>query len=128
MRQIMKSRSSTLLAGAVLMAAVWPLSVARAEQWSGCFVGSDLAGGQAFAAVGAERYSDWFEIMGQIQSTGMGRVYNFKADGHSGAGRLYVGHEYEAGAVYVQILDLSDRHFALEVEGHGVLRLERTSC
>ena len=128
MRRMMKGGSSKLLASAVLMVLAWPQSQSLAEQWSGCYVGSDLVGGQAFAAVGAERYNNWFEIMGRIQSTGMGRVYNFKADGHSGAGRLYVGHEYESGAVYVQIKDLSDRQFVLEVEGHGVLQLSRTSC
>ncbi len=128
MKRMTKSGSPKLLASAVLMALAWPHSQSFAEQWSGCYAGSDLVGGQAFAAVGAERYNNWFEIMGQIQSTGMGRVYNFKADGHSGAGRLYVGHEYESGAVYVQIRDLSDRQFVLEVEGHGVLQLRRTNC
>lgn len=120
--------SLRLVASTALVASLAGMSDVRSEQWSACFSGSDLAGGQAFAAVGAERYGDWFEIMGWIQSTGMGRAYNFKADGHSGAGRLYVGHEYESGAVYIQIRALSDGQFVMEVEGHGVLQLRRTNC
>ncbi len=98
------------------------------QQWSGCYLGRDHLGHAAWASVSAERYGAWFEIFGHIQSGGTGQAYRFKADGHSGAGRLYSRHEYEAGAVYINVLDLSQSDFVLQVEGFGTFRFRRSPC
>ena len=127
MRHALVRRTLIALPLAVLLAAAG-IPDARAQQWQACYVGGDLAGGRAFAAVTAERYGDWFEVRGRIRSTARGRVYSFKADGHSGAGRMFARHEYESGAVYVRIRDLSESRFVMEVQGHGVQHLRRTKC
>jgi hypothetical protein len=98
-----------------------------AQQWSGCFVGQDYTGAPTQIAVFAERYNDWFEIGGQIHSASIG-LLRFKADGHSGAGRLFSGHEYEAGALYIHVIDLNENVFVLEVEGYGVFQFRRANC
>jgi hypothetical protein len=113
-----------LMAVAVLaLAAIAPVP-ATAQQWSACFVGQDYTGAPTQIAVFAERYNDWFEIGGQM-NIGLMR---FKADGHSGAGRLFSGHEYESGALYIQVLDLNENLFVLEVEGYGVSQFRRANC
>ena len=101
---------------------------AQTQQMTGCFVGDDLSGGQAHAEVTAERIGDWAQIVGQIRSTGLGQVYRFTVDGHSGAGRVFISHEYEAGAAYMQIRDLSETRLIMEIDGYGTLRLARTGC
>jgi hypothetical protein len=113
-----------LMAVAVLaLAAIAPVP-ATAQQWSACFAGQDYTGAPTQIAVFAERYNDWFEIGGQM-NIGLMR---FKADGHSGAGRLFSGHEYESGALYIQVLDLNENLFVLEVEGYGVSQFRRANC
>ena len=101
---------------------------AAAGQWSACFIGKDTLGHPAKAFVSAERYGEYFEITGQIYSSGYGRVYKFSADGHSGAGRLYQRHEYESGAIYITVLNLTETDFVIEVESYGVLRYRRGRC
>lgn len=100
---------------------------ADAQQWSACFAGRDHLGQPTHVVVLVERYNDWFEIAGQITSSSVGRL-RFKADGHSGAGRMFSGHEHEAGGVYIDVLDLNDAAFVLEVEGYGVFRFQRSRC
>ncbi len=118
---------ANLMAVAVLaLAAIAPVPAA-AQQWRACFAGQDYTGAPTQIAVFAERYNDWFEIGGQIYSTSIGRM-QFKADGHSGAGRLFSGHEHESGALYVRVLDLNENVFVLEVEGYGVFRFRRANC
>ncbi|TDJ72389.1 MAG: hypothetical protein E2O38_04870 [Proteobacteria bacterium] len=99
-----------------------------AQQQSGCFAGSDHLGSPAKVFVSVERYGDWFQISGQIYSSGANSIYNFTADGHSGAGRLYQRHEYESGALYVQVQNLTETDFVLGVESHGVFHFRRASC
>ncbi len=101
---------------------------AMAYQQSGCYVGKDHHGYPAKAYVSVERYGDWFEIAGQIYSSGENRVYRFKADGHSGAGRLFQGHEYESGALYISVQSLTETNFVLQVESYGVFYFRRARC
>ena len=99
-----------------------------AQQQSGCFSGKDSLGYPANVFVSVERYGDWFQITGQIYSSGENRLYKFSADGHSGAGRLYLNHEYEAGAVYIDILNLTEQEFVINIESYGTFRFVRTNC
>lgn len=101
---------------------------ALAQQQSGCFIGRDHLGHPAKAVVSVERIRDWFQITGQIYSSGENRVYKFSADGHSGAGRLYQRHEYESGALYIDVVNLTETEFVLEVESHGVFLFRRGRC
>ncbi len=101
---------------------------ALAQQQSGCFAGRDHLGAPAKVYVSVERYGDWFEIAGQIYSSGANQIYNFKADGNSGAGRLFGGHEYEAGALYISVQNLTEAEFVLQVESYGVFRFRRSQC
>jgi hypothetical protein len=119
-------RADLMSVAVLALAAIVPVPAA-AQQWSACFAGQDYAGAPTQIAVFAERYNDWFEISGQIYSTSIGRM-RFKADGHSGAGRLFSGHEYESGALYIQVRDLNESVFVLEVEGYGVFRFRRANC
>lgn len=109
-------------------AAIAAGSKAIAQQQNGCFIGKDHLGYPAKAYVSVEHYGDWYEIAGQIYSSGANRVYRFKADGHSGAGRLYGGHEYEAGALYISLQKLTDSDFVLQVESYGIFYFRRTRC
>ncbi len=113
---------------ALLVTVTLTAPLATSAQQRGCFVGVDQLGQPAGVILQVERFGDWFEISGQIHSTGTGQTYQFKADGHSGAGRLYSRHEYEAGAVYIQVLELTETDFILEVEGYGVFRFQRRPC
>jgi hypothetical protein len=115
-------------AKAVILLLLLLPACAAAQQQSGCFSGRDHFGFPARVYLTAEQYGDWFEIYGQIHSTGSGQTYQFKADGHSGAGRVFTGHEYEAGAAYIQILDLNPSTFVLRVDGYGVFRYQRSQC
>ena len=128
MTRMQRDRVARVLVAAALFAFLLAPGTLRAEQRHGCFAGDDLAGGQALATVVVEQFDDWFQITGQIRSTGLGQMYRFSADGHSGAGRLIQRHEYEAGATYVQIRDLSERQLIMEVEGYGVLHLRQVGC
>lgn len=116
-----------LVAGLVLAASMQGQPPALAQQWGACFVGADHAGQPAQVALQVERYGDWFEIFGSIVSATVGQL-RFKADGHSGAGRLFSGHEDEAGALYISVLDLNEQAFVLEVEGYGVFQFARSDC
>jgi len=113
---------------ALLVAATLTAPLAASAQQRGCFVGVDQLGQPAGVILQVEHFGDWFEISGQIHSTGTGQTYRFKADGHSGAGRLYSRHEYEAGAVYIQVRELTETDFILEIEGYGVFRFRRQPC
>ena len=113
---------------ALLLSIAVPNSNALAQQQSGCFAGQDYLGYPAKAFVNVERYGDWFQIYGQIYSSGTNTMYRFSVDGHSGAGRLYQRHEYESGAVYMDILNLTENEFVFELESYGRFLFERTQC
>lgn len=121
-------KTNGLFLAAVLIVALAAAPAAIAQQRSGCFVGRDHLGQPAQVFLQVERYGDWFEISGQLHSGGTGRVHAFKADGHSGAGRLYTRHEYEAGALYIQVLELTETDFIVRVEGTGVFHFHRRPC
>lgn len=120
-----RGHSVAVILWLLLVLAVSPL---QAQQKSGCFMGRDSLGQPAKAWVHVERYGDWFEIYGQIYSSGENQTYRFKVDGHSGAGRLFQRHEFEGGAVYMDILNLSEQEFVFQVEGYGRFRFRRTPC
>jgi hypothetical protein len=111
----------------ILIAVNTPVDV-EAEQRSACFAGSDLQGGLTTAYVIAEWFGEYFEIYGNIHSTSLGQTYRFKADGHSGAGRLFVNYEYESGSRYIGVRSLTEANFILDVENYGQLVLNRTPC
>jgi hypothetical protein len=116
-----------LIAGLALAGLMLDQRAALAQQWGACFAGPDYAGQPAQVALQVERYGGWFEIFGRIASATVGQL-RFKADGHSGAGRLFSGHEDEAGALYISVLDLNEQAFVLEVEGYGVFQFARSDC
>jgi len=101
---------------------------AFAQQQSGCFAGRDHFGSPAKAMVNLERYGDWFQITGQIHSSGTNTLYQFSVDGHSGSGRLYQRHEYESDAVYMDIISLTEQVFVFEIEGYGRFVFRRVRC
>lgn len=125
----MMLRANRFLVMVVILGAAWLIaSNAIAQQQSGCFHGKDHLGYPAKVYVSVERYGDWYEVSGMIYSSGEDRVYRFKADGHSGAGRLFERHEYESGALYISVRELTEDAFALEVESYGVFYFRRTRC
>lgn len=101
-----------------------PLS---AETSQGCFSGRDATGQPAWMALTAERYGDYYEIYGQISTTGSG-TFLIKADGWSGAGRMFRRHEGEADALYIMITDYTGNSLVLEVEGYGRFPFRAVSC
>lgn len=122
-------RSVRILAVVVIVGATFAVAPnATAQQQSGCFVGKDHLGYPSKVYVSVERYNNWYEVAGQIYSSGANRVYKFKADGHSGAGRLYEGHEYESGALYISVQKLTESNFVLQVESYGVFYFRRARC
>lgn len=123
-----RSSGGRSLAASITLCALLAAPIASAQQNSGCFSGHDHLGHPARVFLSVERYGDWFEIAGQIQSAGTGQTYRFKADGHSGAGRIFARHEYESGAAFIQIIDLNQSIFVLQVDGYGVFRYQRSRC
>lgn len=118
----MKNRIRTLLALALLYT-----TNSNAEVVSGCFTGQDQQGATVNALLQAERIGDYFEVYGKFTSPNIG-VMKLKADGWSGAGRLFVNHEYESGAVFIKITNYSDAGFLLIVEGVGNFPFYSTAC
>ena len=104
----------------------WP-EIARGEQEQGCFVGRDNTGSSAILWLSAERIGDYFEISGTIRSPAVGTM-QLKADGWSGAGRMFRGHEYESGALFIEISDYTGSSLVLSVEGYGSFPFQRTRC
>ena len=74
-----------------------------------------------------ERYGDYYGIFGVIRSAAIGTM-QVKADGWSGAGRMFRGHEYESGALYIQISDYTGSSLVLSVEGYGSFPFQMTRC
>ena len=114
--------------GVVMLFLLTWCAAAPAGQQSGCFSGRDHLGHPARVFLMVERYGDWFEVWGQVHSSGTGQTYQFKADGHSGAGRMFSRHEYESGAAYIQILHLDESAFVIRVDGYGVFQFQRSHC
>ena len=83
---------------------------AAAQQAQACYVGQDYQGGQATLRLISERYGDSFEIYGTFRSAAVGTM-QLKADGWSGAGRMFRGHEFESGAIYIQISEYTGQSF-----------------
>jgi hypothetical protein len=114
---------------AALLGALWAAGAggAAAQQWAGCFAGADATGAPARLALQAERYGDYFEIYGSVASPSIG-VMQIKADGWSGAGRMFRNHEGEGGAVYIHILDYTGAGLVLRVEGWGDFPFRAVGC
>ena len=100
---------------------------ARAQQAQACYVGEDYQGGPAILRLVSERIGDSFEIYGVFQSAAVGTM-QLKADGWSGAGRMFRAHEYEAGAIYIRISEYTGASFVLAVEGYGRFPFRQTAC
>lgn len=98
-----------------------------ADEMSGCFTGQDQLGATTRMALRAERIGDYFEIFGQVMSPNIG-VMKIKADGWSGAGRMYYQHEYESGAYYIKISNYSASGLLLEVKGFGHFPFYTSAC
>ncbi len=118
--------NSTKFAVALALMTSWP-GFAQGQQEQGCFVGSDHTGGSAMLRLAAERYGEYYEIFGTVRSAAVGTM-QLKADGWSGAGRMFQGHEYEGGARYIQISDYTGSSLVLSVEGYGSYSFRRTRC
>lgn len=101
-----------------------PLS---AESVRGCFAGRDASGQPARMSLTAERYGQYYEVFGQISTTSFG-VFRIKADGWSGAGRMFRNHEGEAGAIYIKISDYSGSSLVLHVDGYGRFPFQAVAC
>ncbi len=112
--------SALVLAGALA-------APSRAQEHVGCFVGRDATGGTAMLQLSAEKYGDFFEVYGVVRSAAIGQM-QLKADGWSGAGRMFYRHEYEGGAMYIQISDYTGSSLVLSVEGYGNFPFQRTRC
>jgi hypothetical protein len=121
MRQIMLSGLAALL-----LITGWS-ELAQAQQQQACFIGNDHTGGPARLLLVAERYGDYFELFGRLSSSAVGTM-QLKADGWSGAGRMFRGHEYESGALYIQISDYTGSSFILSVDGYGRFQFRQTRC
>ena len=113
------------LAALVLMTG-WA-GFAQGQQEQGCFVGRDHTGGSAMLWLAAERYGNYYEIFGTIRSAAVGTL-RLKADGWSGAGRMFRGHEDESGALFIQISNYTGSSLHLSIEGYGSFPFQRTRC
>ncbi len=117
----------TLLRFTLVLLIVAFAGAARAQQAQACYVGQDYQGGQAILRLFSERIGDYFEIYGVFQSAAAGTM-QLKADGWSGAGRMFRGHEYEADAIYIKISDYTGASLVLGVEGYGRFPFQQTPC
>ena len=100
---------------------------AVAQQTQGCFVGQDQYGAPVQMFLQAERYGDYFEIYGRLQSQNIGMM-QLKADGWSGAGRMFRNHEYEGGAVFIEISNYTGSSLVLSVDGYGSFQFRASPC
>ena len=117
----------TLLRFTLVLLMVAFTGAARAQQAQACYVGEDYQGGQAILRLVSERIGDSFEIYGLFQSSAVGTM-QLKADGWSGAGRMFRSHEYESGAIFIQISDYTGASLVLGVEGYGRFPFRQTNC
>lgn len=115
--------ASWLLLG---LAVTFPRVVA-AQSGPSCFVTHDAIGTPANLILQAERYGEFFEVYGRAASRDFG-VLQIKADGWSGAGRMFRHHEGEAGALYIQITDYTGTGLVLHVEGYGSFQFQAVPC
>ncbi len=117
----------TWLKLALLTVAMIGAGDAAAQQSQGCFVGRDFQGAPAQMVLRAERYGDSFEVFGRISSANIGAM-QIKADGWSGAGRMFRRHEYEGDAIYIRISDYSASGLVLHVDGFGSFPFRGVAC
>lgn len=100
---------------------------ADAQRQSGCFVGRGHTGQTTYLRLVAERFRNSYEIYGTINSSTIGTM-QIKADGWSGAGRLFRSHEFEGGALRIQISNYTGTGLSLQVERYGTFTFRRTRC
>ncbi|MEE8370915.1 MAG: hypothetical protein V3R73_02130 [Sphingomonadales bacterium] len=112
---------------AALMLVTGWTGAAEAQQQQACYIGRDQNGAQMILRLVSERYGDYYEIYGQLISQSFGTM-QVKADGWSGAGRMFRGQEGEAGALYIQISDYTGTALVLGVEGYGRFPFQQTGC
>ncbi|MEE8370774.1 MAG: hypothetical protein V3R73_01415 [Sphingomonadales bacterium] len=123
----MMTRRMIFGALAALMLVTGWSGVAEAQQQAACYIGRDQNGAQMILRLVSERYGDYYEIFGQLISASVGTM-QLKADGWSGAGRMFRSHEGEAGALYVQISDYTGATLVLGIEGYGRFPFQQTGC
>lgn len=117
----------SFLTGAMLVfTALLSRSIA-AETAQGCFAGTDATGQPARMFLIAERYGQYYEVFGQLVTISFGTL-RIKADGWSGAGRLFRNHEGEADALYIRISEYSGTSLVLSVEGYGRFPFRAVPC
>jgi len=103
------------------------LDHAHSQQQQQCFVGNDATGGAAYLYLVSEKVGDYFEIFGTLKSSAVGTM-RLKADGWSGAGRMYRKYEYESGALYIQISNYTGSSLVLSVDEYGEFPFHNTPC
>jgi hypothetical protein len=103
------------------------IAPAEAQRQHGCFVGRGHTGQPTYLRLVAERYRNSYEIYGTISSAAIGTM-RIKADGWSGAGRLFSRHEFEGGALQIRITNYTGTGLSLWVERYGTFGFRRTRC
>ena len=98
-----------------------------AQPAESCFVGQDQFGAPVRMLLQVERYGDYFEVFGRLQSQNIGTM-QLKADGWSGAGRMFRNHEYEGGAVFIEISNYTGSSLVLNVDGYGSFQFRAAPC
>lgn len=111
------------LAGLIVAAA----TPANAQKQQGCFVGRDQAGAPTIMRLVSEKIGRSFEIYGTVSSQTVGTM-RVKADGWSGAGRLFRAHEFEGGAMFIQFSNYTGSSFTFSVQGIGSFPFKLAQC
>jgi hypothetical protein len=119
----------TIPGATCIAATALTLAVAQgaAQQAGGCFAGTDFTGQPVRMELVAEQIGELFEIYGILMGPGIGSM-QLKADGWSGVGRLFRGHEFEADALYIQLSDFTGTSVVLTVEGYGTVPFSAIGC
>jgi hypothetical protein len=92
-----------------------------------CFRGNDALGGESTMELRVARAGQFFEYFGQIGSENFGQA-NIKIEGNSGTGKIYTGHEYESGAIVVNVVNYDRSSFDLKVGDFGIYRYTLVPC
>ncbi|MGI9408792.1 MAG: hypothetical protein ACR2OV_01875 [Hyphomicrobiaceae bacterium] len=111
-----KNFLSTVTASSVLVLTTLLSSPVSGAQKTQCFIGRDHTGGVAQMKLVNERYGKYNEVFGVIRSRALGTM-RIKANGWSGDGRIFRGHEHEGGARFIRIEGYNGRSLRLRVDG-----------
>lgn len=92
-----------------------------------CFQSTDALGGVSDTALYFAQSASFFEIFGRIGSENFGKA-NIKVEGYSGAGKIYKEHEYESGAIFVAMSQLTGSSFQLKIGDYGTYVYTAVPC